>query len=677
MKDHRMRHLTFVASLLAGVAPSAFAQSPPKPDVTLAAPAPAGRDVVVITASPLEGDPDRFATIVENVTRDDILEKGGANLADALKDVPGVSGTGFAAGASRPVIRGMDANRVKLLEDGVSSSDVSDVGPDHGVPIDPLSAQSIEVVRGAATLRYGSQAIGGVVNAINNRVPMTLPDKPLSGEVSGSYASAAKTSQGSILLDGAANQFAWHADAFGRRSSNYDTPDGTQENSFFKGDGYSAGGSYFFDKDTHIGLSGIHYDARYGIPSDTTFIDMKQDKVLSKSSLGLGDGVFKKLNVDAGYADYQHSEIDPSTGAVLSTFLNKEWDGRAEALLGKVGVLSASALGVQVGDRKFQALGDGGDYLFPTHTQSAAGFVFTEAPLGDTAHLQAAARVERVEVEGTPASNVLTKREFTPVSGSVGVLFDVSDSVKLGATLASAARAPGQVELFARGAHDGPATFETGDPTLDIERSTSIEGTVRVRVPAFRLEGAIWGSRFNNYIFGRLTGRTCDSAGVCVVGDAQDLKELFYQQQDATFYGAEGKLTADLVETSGGTLQLEGLADYVHAELSKGGGPVPRIQPYRIGGGLNWASDELDAGFLFLYVGKRDDVAVAETPTKGFVSLDAQVAWRPMLDSNKGLTILLVAHNLTDDVQRNAVALNKDDVILPGRDVSLVLRQTF
>ncbi|MCX7058853.1 MAG: TonB-dependent receptor plug domain-containing protein, partial [Proteobacteria bacterium] len=135
---------------------------------------------IIVTATPLSQDPDFLATIVDSVNRDQILRSGGANLADALADVPGVTGTSFAAGASRPVIRGFDANRVRTLEDGIGSFDVSDVGPDHGVPISPLSADRIEVVRGAATLRYGSQAIGGVVNAINNRVPAQLSDKILS-----------------------------------------------------------------------------------------------------------------------------------------------------------------------------------------------------------------------------------------------------------------------------------------------------------------------------------------------------------------------------------------------------------------------------------------------------------------------------------------------------------------
>ncbi|HVY86068.1 MAG TPA: TonB-dependent receptor, partial [Caulobacterales bacterium] len=522
-------------------------------------------ETVIVTASPVAGASDRFATIVTQISRDDIVQSGGANLADALKDVPGVANTSFAAGASRPVIRGMDAFRVKVLEDGINAGDVSEVGPDHGVPIDPLSARDIEVVRGAATLRWGSQAIGGVVNAINNRVPLSLPDAPLSGEANASYDSNGATGQGSLLLDARAGQFAFHADGFARRASDYDTPDGTQANSFFMGDGYSAGGSYFFgaDNQSRAGLGYIHYDARYGIPSDTTFINMRQDKVLSNNSFHLGDGVLQTLNVNLGYGNYIHDEIDPATGDIEATFKNREWNGRAEGLIGAIGPLSNSALGVDYTDRHFSAGGDAGDYLSPTHTQSAAVFGFTEAQLGASTHLQGAARVEHIRIDGTPASGTPTNIDFTPVSGSVGLLFDLNSATKLGFTLSSAARAPGQVELFAHGPHDGPGTFETGDPTLKIERANSIEATLRFHQDRVHFEGSLWDARFSNYIYGALTGDLCDDSGDCSNPPGGELKQLNYTQRDANFWGAEAKGSYDLAQLTAGRLQAVVLADMV------------------------------------------------------------------------------------------------------------------
>jgi iron complex outermembrane receptor protein len=632
---------------------------------------------VVVTASPLSNNPDDIATLVDSVSRDQLLRTTGANLADALADVPGVSGTSFASGASRPVIRGFDANRVRTLEDGIGSFDVSDVGPDHGVPMDPLSAQRIEVVRGAATLRYGSQAIGGVVNAINNRVPSKLPDQPVGGEVSGSYGTNSDSKDGAGLLDGGAGPFAWHADGFGRRTHDYDIPGGTQPNSFFRGDGYSGGGSYFFgdNNDSHVGLGVIHYDAKYGIPSDTTYIDMRQTKELLRSSFALDWGPIKALTVDGGYGDYNHRERDPD-GTVLSTFLNKEWDSRAELIMGKVGPMSGAAVGVQFQHKAYSALGDGGDYLFPTTTRSAAVFFFGEIPVTDRFRFQTGARAEQVRIEGTPASDIPTTRRFTPISASVGALFDASDSVRLGLTAASAARAPGQTELFARGPHDGPGTFETGDSGLKVERANSLEGTLRFKRDDVVVEGSVWGARFDNYIYGALTGRTCDADGVCTDDPEGELKELNYGQLDATFYGVEGKSTVGLAANTSGKLEALFMGDYVRAKLSNGAGNVPRIPPYHIGTGLSWQSARWDGRVLVKYFSDHTDVAAAETPTGGFVSLDADFAVRP-IPSNPGIELVLIGHNLTDHAERNSVALNKDVVLLPGRDVHLLFRMNF
>lgn len=633
---------------------------------------------VIVSASPLTSDPDQIATTVDSVDRDQILRSGGANLADALSSVPGVTGTSFASGASRPVIRGFDANRVRVLEDGIGSFDVSDVGPDHGVPIDPLSTQRVEVIRGPATLRYGSQAIGGVVNAINNRVPTELPDKPFVAELNGAYGTNSDSRQGGAQIDGGVGQFAYHADGFDRRTDDYDIPGGTMSNSFFRGDGYSAGGSYFFGDDnaSRIGAGAVHYDAKYGIPGEDTYIDMKQTKEMFRSSFAVGAGAFKTLTVEGGYADYEHSEIDPETGEAESTFKDNEWDSRAEAIFGEMGVFSGAALGVQAQKKNFSALGEGADYLQPTTTRSEAVFGFAESPLSDSVRLQFGARVESVHADGTPASDESTSRKFTPVSGSVGVLFDATDLVRLGLTVSSAARAPAQTELFARGPHDGPGTFETGDPTLDIERANSLEGTIRIRGDKVHFDGSLWAAKFDNYIYGALTGRTCDDEGVCVDDDSGELRELDYTQLGAKFWGAEAKAGYELMQIGAGTLHADVLADYVRAKLDNGAGNVPRIPPYHVGAGLSWGSAMFDASFLVKYSGRQDDTAAAETPTGGFASVDAQVGWRP-LSNNQGFELALVGRNLTDSTQRNAIALNKDEVVLPGRDVRLVVRAAF
>ena len=285
-------------------------------------------ETVISTASPLGSV---TATISDRVDAGTVLRGGGANLADALRSIPGISGAGMAVGANRPLIRGMDASRVRLLENGTSSSDASDIGPDHGVPIDPLSARSIEVVRGAAALRYGSQAIGGVINVINNRVPTSLPTAP-SLEAAAAYDSVSDGREILLLGDASAGSLAFHADGFWRSADSYDTPLGLQPNSFFRGKGLSVGSSAFFGE-SRLGAAYVHFDSRYGIPGEPAFIDMRQDKGMLHSSLDMGDGLLQVINISGSYSDYSHDEKDLATDAVNSTFINQEFDGRAEALL--------------------------------------------------------------------------------------------------------------------------------------------------------------------------------------------------------------------------------------------------------------------------------------------------------------------------------------------------------
>jgi iron complex outermembrane receptor protein len=401
---------------------------------------------------------------------------------------------------------------------------------------------------------------------------------------------------------------------------------------------------------------------------------MRQTKLNTDDSFAINAGPLKTLNVQAEYSWYGHTEDEPD-GSIDSTFLNKELDSHIEALFDPIGPFSSTAIGVQIQNRKYQALGDDSDYLFPTQTQTDAGYVFTEVPFNDALKLQTAARIENVNITGTPASNTFTTRDFTPVSGSVALLWSLTDDTRFGLTFTSAGRAPAQTELFARGGHDGPQTYETGDPNLTIERANSLEGTVRTKLGPVSLEGSIWGTHFNNYIYGDLTGQYCDDDGNCqsTQDDNHDLKQLFYKQANANFWGLEGKASAPLTDWAGGTLSANMIADYVRATLTSGLGNVPRLQPFRIGGGLDWNSKPLDVSFLVLGVGAQNEVGAFDPATPGYIDVDFQIGWRP-ISSNPGFEIDLVGHNLANQIERDAVALNKDVVVMPGRDIRLLLR---
>jgi len=630
---------------------------------------------IVITASPFRHGLDDTPAIVAKVNSDQILRSGGSSIASALADTPGVAGSGFAAGANRPIIRGMDSTRVRILENGTSSSDVADIGPDHGVPIDPLAARSIEVVRGAATLRYGSQAIGGVVNVLNNRVPEALGDRPVTGEANGSYDTVSDAWQGAALADVTLGRLALHADGFVRDTGDYETPLGAQANSFFRGHGVSLGGSWFLGEgDSRIGAAIQQYNAKYGIPADDPYIDVRQTKVTTKSSFALGSGLLNAFTLDGSYADYTHDEKNPD-GTINTTFRNKEYDVHGELLVTAFDWVKNGALGVEYQHRDFSAMGEHSGYLLPATSESVGGYLFADTQIIPGLHLEVSGRIEHVALQGTPADDIATRRSFTPVSGALGALVDVGPAVKLGFTFSSTARAPAITEMFARGGHDGPGTFETGDPGLKIERANALEGTLRVRSGGFRFDGSVYSSWFRNYIYGDLTGRLCDEDEGCSDSGVGDLRELLYRQQRAHFRGVEGQASLLLVKAHGGGLRAKLLGDYTRATLGDGNN-VPRIPPWRIGGGLDYESNRLDAGVTLTYVGAQNKAGLFDTTTPSYVNLNAQLSWRPFR-ANPGVELSLVGQNLTNDVQREAASFNKDEVVKPGRNVRFVLKAGF
>ena len=632
-------------------------------------------ETVVVTASPLVDRADRFANIVGSIDRREILKQGGTSVADALGGVPGVTSSGFAPGSGRPVIRGFNSTRVRILENGVGSFDVSDIGPDHGVPIDPLSAQAIEIVRGPATLRYGSQAIGGVVNVINNRIPRARNEKPWAFEGNALYGSNAETGQGSLLADFQAGDTAIHADGYVRRTGDYDTPLGVMPNSFFRGDGFSLGASQFFGDESRVGATFIRNAASYGIPNEGAYIAMRQFKGQFGASLALDQGSLETLNIDAGYADYRHHEMDPGVGPE-STFQDREWDARAEAIFGDIGVFDAAAFGLQIQSRDFSALGHGADYMNPSKIRSYAMFGFSETALSEELELQLGARLEQMVAKGTPITGIQTERSFMPFSASAGLVYKPSETLTLGLSISSAARAPAPTELYAIGPHEGSQTYETGDPTLKIERANSIEASVHVNNDIWHVEASVWGSRFDNFIYADLTGGSCDEDGNCVVDDSEELREVFYRQRGAQFWGMEAKATASVFKIDTSRIEAFVKGDYVRASFGSGGGNVPRITPWHLGGGLDLKGVIFDAGLALTYTGAQNDISGGETPTDGFVSLDLSMAVRPFKEY-PGAEFAFVAKNLTDEIQRNHIAFNKDSVVLPGRDLRLMFRMAL
>src|SRR5262245_50832979 len=587
-------------------------------------------ETVVITASPFAQNPLDVAASVSQVTHQELIVSGGIGIGDALKNIPGVTTSGFAAGSSRPVIRGLSSTRVRITENGIGGHDTSDLGDDHAVPIDPLASIQVEVLRGPATLRYGSQAIGGVVNAINNRIPFDLSEGPAIEGIAGISSNSIERLGGG-MADYRRDNWAFHADALVRGADDYDTPDGTQLNTFAFGRSYALGGAYISNGGSAAGLSFNQSLSHYGSPTppgsdEVTHIELDTKSYNGAVRLSSPLPWIMRINANGGYTDYAHDEIADAQG-LLAHFSNKEWETRIEALQEPLGPITTGAIGIQFGNRDFAVSGPEADFLHPTKTDNFAAYIFEELTLSDQFSIQGAARVEWTGIKGDTDALGFFDRSFTPVSYALGAVYKPTGDTSLFANLSWTARAPNPVELFAQGPHDASHTFETGDPNLGLEKAFSIEGGVKHQA----LDGStatfsIYHTKFDGFIDGFLTGNTCSEEGVCGPPGTGEFDELFYLQHDAEFWGLEAQAHWHLFDIGNGRGGIDLQADYVRATLDELGN-VPRIPPLRYGGGLFYENEDLELTVSVLHTSEQDKVAVHETTTPGFTTLSASAVF--------------------------------------------------
>ena len=705
------------------------------PEVVVSAPSPIQRSsgtTTPATETPqatLQGTlpivTDQFATVTV-IPDEQIRRNGGATLGDLLFDKPGITGSSFAPGASsRPIIRGLDANRVRMQEGGIGANGASDLGEDHFVPVDPLTVDRIEVIRGPATLRYGSQAIGGVVETFNNRIPTAIPSRGLSAEVRGGVSTTDNAVDGALLLDAGAGNVALHADVFGRTSQDYRVPhypylsapdatalpnatqpgafDGRQPNSKARSDGQAAGASYIFNEG-YLGLAVIQNNALYRIPgaegeSNRTRIDARQTKLMAKGEWRAPNDAIDALRFWGGATDYKHNEIgladpaDLTSAGVRQTFTNKEQEGRVEAQLTPFDLRFAAlttALGVQGGHQELTAPSPDGNGLFdPNKNSRLAGYMFNELKFSATTKAQLAGRIERVTLDGSardfPTPGVLTSTPtslaYTPKSASIGLIqqlpFDLTGSV----TAQYVERAPKPAELFSSGGHDATVTFDKGNPNLGIEAAQSLELGLRRTKGPFRFEATAYVTKFKGFIYRRLTGNTCDEAGDCSAPGAE-LNEAIYSQADATFRGGEFQSQWDLAPLGTGMFGVENQFDVVRATFADGSN-VPRIPPVRLGGGVYWRDANWFARVKLLRAFAQNNVAaIAETTTEGYDDLRAEVSYtwkkdKPHRDQLSEMTFGVSGSNLLNRDIRNSASYSKDEVLMPGASVRLFARLKY
>jgi len=649
--------------------------------------------------------PAASSTTLQPVTeldRHDIERNDAASLADTLATQPGITASTFAPGASRPIIRGLGDYRVRVQENGIGAHDASDFSPDHAVPIDPLVTDRIEVIRGPATLRYGSQAIGGVVDAGNNRIPDAVPSNGLSGRVSGAFNSANNGTDAAILIDAGHGAFAVHADVSRRNASDYRIPGGRQSNSALRAQSQALGGSYIFDGG-YAGLSVSHATSLYHIPGiaetqDNTRIDLRQTNIASKGEWRAPFAGIDAIRYAFGASDYIHYELGRDTAGidgVQNTIRNREQEGRIEIdhapLATSFGSLTGQ-WGVQLLHRQLGTEGSLGGLLAPTDTLSFAGYAFEQMQLSETLTAQGALRIESAAVAGTaavfPASFLPlpalvpqsdARRRFTPASAAIGLTQALPLDIIATLSAHYAQRAPAAPELYSRGSDDASGTFVIGNPNLKIETAKSIEFGLKRKSGAFRFDASLYATRYDDFIFKQLTGHFCtDAFSTC--GAAGPLIQVVYGQRDALFRGGEFSAQLDVAPLFGGTFGLDMQFDMVRATFTDGSN-VPRIPPMRLGGGLWWRNAEWHARIGLLHAFAQTHTGLNETPTDGYNLLKAEISrTQPIADTSFGvreITYGIVGDNLLDENIRNHVSFKKAEVLQPGRTIRLFATARF
>jgi iron complex outermembrane receptor protein len=703
----RRTPLAAIAALF--VSTGAFAQTASEPataSATATAPTTATLKEVVVTANPLGSELNDMVAPVSSLSGDALSLRQNSTLGETLDKLPGVSSSYFGPNASRPVIRGLDGDRIKVLQNGGSTVDASTLSYDHAVPVDPLVAERIEVVRGPAALMYGGNAIGGVVNVIDNRIPKESIEG-IGGAVDASATAGGDVARNaSALVEAGNGQFAIHADAFARKTSDLHIPgfarsdrlrasqplpegeteaSGRLPNTSAQQDGGSLGGSYTW-ADGFIGANYSAYRNEYGTPAEEDVrLKMRQDRFAlegeARNLQANTSGILESVKGKFSYTDYEHREIE--NGETGTIFKNQGWDARFEAKHAKIGTMSG-VIGTQFGHTQFSALGEEA-FVPSTNTDNAALFVFEELPLDSTGDfkLNFGGRLDHSNITASANGNDRfsdASRTFNATSASAGLLYKLNSLWSLTSNVSYTERAPTFYELYANGPHVATGSWELGDPNANKERATSVDLGMRYKYGPHSASVSGYYSRFANYLALMATGRARDDAGdVVAPGSPGSLPEFQYLGVPATLYGFEAEGKARLFQkmlTSSDTLDFEARADYVRGENRNTGEPLPRLAPLRLGGALVYGAGPWGARVDVTYAAKQTRVPANDTPTDAYTLLSLALTYKFKTSGTQTL-VYLRGDNLTNQEARNAASILRDIAPLPGRSVKVGFRTMF
>lgn len=635
---------------------------------------------VIVTATPFgNSDTAQLLTPARVLSGADLRNKLGTSLGDTLSREPGVTSSGFGAGASRPIIRGLEGPRIKILQNGMSVSDLSALSNDHAVAVDASSARQIEILRGPAALLYGSGAIGGLVNVVNDRIPMELVPAP-SGSAEVRLGSAARERSASFSVDAASGSIGLHADGSARNTGDYRIPgfavrddassaSGRLPSSFTHARNLGFGASRVADWG-HVGASVESRNDRYGIPTaEQSFIDLEQTRLDLDAMFLRPVAQAESVRVRVGATDYRHTEKEQD-GTPAADFRNKAVETRWELAHRPISGWRGT-LGLHTERSRFSALSaaTGRPDTVPVTTSSSfAGYLVEERDFGP---IRASAGMRMESVNRKPEASSVPERSFDLLSYSAGGAWTFITGYSFGATVSIAQRAPTAEELYSQGPHEATGTFDVGDAALRKERSRNLELTLQKTQGTMRWKLNLFENKAKDFIYGRMDGSTVDEDGA----DDPDgeFARRFWTQERATIRGAEAEWSYNL-RGEGPSLRI--FADTSRGKLDNAGN-LPLQPATRFGIDTGFRRGPLLAGVSILRARTQDRLAASETfATPGYTQVDANVSYTTR---NGGIdwTWFVLAKNLLDRDIRLSTSLLRDAAPQPGRNIVVGVRTRF
>ncbi len=645
---------------------------------------------VVVTSAPIAIDAQSMAQPASVLSGDALTLALAPTIGETLSGTPGVSSTFFGPAASRPIIRGLGGDRVRVLTDGLATLDASGLSEDHAVAIDPALADQVEVLRGPATLLHGSGAAGGLVNVVTNRLHQHAHESPTGlVELRGDSALGEQAAAG--RFDAGDGEIALHFDGAWRETDDYEIPGfaeshrlraleeeeegeeheeiyGTVENSWSRTKAGGIGASYISER-WQFGLAGSLHDTEYGVPvghhhaeegeeeepeeEGGISIDLEQKRLdfRARGPLTAGDG--PTLELRGALSDYEHAEIEPN-GEIGTLFEVSGEELRATIGFGDDAARQGT-LGLQWQHVDLVATGE--EAFIPSTTTRTVGLFGFQRHRFDAASLEYGFRLDQQRITGAPAGAY----DDNAINLSVGSVWPVAENLSLVGQLTYSDRHPSATELYADGPHVATQQFEVGDPDLDTERGVTAEAGLRLEGTGFTGELRVFASRYHDFIYLAPTG-----------AEEDELPVFAYRQRDSRFEGVEAEFEIPFGD-SPVTLALTG--EYLRGRL-EGGDDLPRMPPLGLGARLGYDDGRWAASLTVTHHFEQDEVAAFELPTDAYTLLDADLVFRPDWLGD-GVTLFLRGRNLADEDARLHTSPLKDQLPLPGRSIGAGIRMTF